>query len=216
MKGRLASSKLGDSCKPYVGSAWDPTHQCIPWSGSPHCDDGKLCGDESYEYECSYDEDRYSCAPGDLSGKIGSSPPPVGAVINEEIPGLPDLTSLIPETESLTDKVLAITCASNEDEPQFIACAPIQYDHEHICCPFEATFSGSGGINGTVAVGSGNVAVSLDVSGTPDVPNGWDVCITGGMSYHIHDKWTHDDLQEKYGSDCGGEYTVRLLWCYEL
>ena len=88
-----------------------------------------------------------------------------------------------------------------------------------ICCEHQATFTGSGGsdsISGFVSIDSGQVSIALDVIGTPDVPNGWDVCVAGGMSYHIHDKWTHGDLEEKYGSDCGGEYTVRFFLFYEI
>ena len=123
---------MGKGCRRFTGSAWDPTHQCIPWSGSPHCDDGKLCGDESYEYECLWDEDRYSCAPGDISGKIGSLP--VGGAIDIVVPNIPLLTTLLPETEALTDKVMAIMCTPDgEKRPQFIACAPIEEYEEDVC-----------------------------------------------------------------------------------
>ena len=136
---RLKSSKLGKGCRRFVGSAWDPTHQCIPWSGSEHCDDdGRLCGDANYEYECRWDEDRFSCAPGDLIGPIidkynvNASGVPVGEQIGVMFTDF--LTSLIPETESLTDKVMAITCTPDgERRPKYIACAPIEEYDEDLC-----------------------------------------------------------------------------------
>eukprot|EP01083_Nonionella_stella_P026420 72711_1 len=71
----LETSAAGDDCSVAVGAQYDPTHQCLPWSGSPYCDDGILCSDSSYEYECSpyiFEYFQYRCAPGDLSGKFGN------------------------------------------------------------------------------------------------------------------------------------------------
>ena len=61
------------SCSAAVGKFYDPTISCAPDSDSKYCTDGiYLCNDTSYLYQCDYwgSESRFSCAPGDLSGKF--------------------------------------------------------------------------------------------------------------------------------------------------
>merc|ERR1719219_2600093 len=43
----------------------------------------------------------------------------------------------------------------------------------------------------------------------PDI-NGanWSACVSGGMKYHIHMLWEHDDTTDQFGSTmCGADYT---------
>merc|ERR1711971_159030 len=71
----LETGALGDECADAVGAFYDPTHQCPSFSNSEYCTDGKLCMDPDYSYECDFAADRYSCAPGDISGKFGQIDP---------------------------------------------------------------------------------------------------------------------------------------------
>merc|ERR1712083_982373 len=100
----LNESAVKDGCADAVGGFYDPTHQCPPFSGSQYCTDGKLCGDPSYEYDCDFDNDRYSCAPGDFSGKFGTLD--LHSLLT--ISGSTD--SLVPRASDLVGKVMAIYC----------------------------------------------------------------------------------------------------------
>ena len=68
-------SKTGSqSCSDVgIGNFYDPTVTCAPDSdATDYCNsDGELCQDSSYSYACDVVNDRYLCAPGDLSGKYG-------------------------------------------------------------------------------------------------------------------------------------------------
>merc|ERR1719336_1501823 len=118
----LSSSAVGEDCDDTVGDFYDPTHQCPDFSGSEYCTDGDLCGDSGYTYSCDFDEDRYSCAPGDLSGKFGETT--YGATefsLSESGPG-----TLIPEMGALEDLIFALYCGDDDDDaPTFLACAPL-------------------------------------------------------------------------------------------
>merc|ERR1712130_900374 len=84
----------------YVGDFWDPTHQCPDFSGSEFCNGTLLCGDDGYSYDCDYENDRYSCAPGDFSGKFGS--------ITDEMVGMMFVVYCGDNTEGIT----YVTCAT--------------------------------------------------------------------------------------------------------
>ena len=173
-----------------MGSAWDPTHQCIPWSGSEHCDDGKLCGDDDYEYECLWESDRFSCAPGDLSGKIGSLTP--GEVIDQIAPEISLLTSLIPETDALTNKIMTITCSpGNEKRPKFVACAPIEeYDEDSCTDCWEAICLGNSFENLLPQCGE------FDPFENCEEEEFFEVVLMQGVRYRVDEEEQEEDLLE--------------------
>jgi len=126
------ASATGFDCYDYVGDFWDPTHQCMNFSDSPYCYDDGLCDDSGYSYDCTYDTDRYSCAPGDLSGKFGTMPDSSWAqyvdagkpddmiyTLNETGPN-----TLIPRTDDMVGKMLSFYC-NNGGIIEHLACAPI-------------------------------------------------------------------------------------------
>jgi hypothetical protein len=117
----LTESAVGDGCDGAVGDFYDPTHQCPSWSGSEYCTDGLLCGDAGYAYDCDFEADRYSCAPGDFSGKFGPLDPTATLTFPTETMG-----ALVPMASDLVGKVMAVYC-SEEDQPELtvFACAPI-------------------------------------------------------------------------------------------
>lgn len=117
----LEMGALGDECADAVGAFYDPTHQCPSWSNSEYCTAGKLCADPSYSYECDFAADRYSCAPGDFSGKFGSIDPAETLSISET-----GQAELVPIASDLVGKVLAVYCAeADQSELTVFACAPI-------------------------------------------------------------------------------------------
>ena len=69
-----------------------------------------------------------------------------------------------------------------------------------------AYFNGSNGINGTVVVDYGSVTVNLDLSGMPDLPNGFENCTENGLKYHIHELWEYGDGTSESLS-CGAAVT---------
>merc|ERR1712083_902965 len=120
----MGNSAVGSDCDDAVGDFYDPTHQCPSFSGSEYCTDGKLCNDADYEYDCDFDNDRYSCAPGDLSGKMGvyMDPGTETLFLNETVG--PD--TLLPLIGDLDGKVMAIYCSEDDQaELTVFACAPI-------------------------------------------------------------------------------------------
>ena len=71
----------------------------------------------------------------------------------------------------------------------------------------EAVFS-ENDITGTVTIDNGYIVIDLDLSAEPNLPGGYSACVSGGLKYHIHMKWDHDDLTDKInGTDCGADYT---------
>lgn len=126
---KLSESNLGGACNEYVGAQYDPTHACLANSSSPYCSNGVLCdenNDSNYIYNCSFAQDRYSCAPGDLSGKFGLITDPANTPLSVEYIGR---DSLIPPTDSLIGKVMVIQCENagiDGYNPMHIACAPIE------------------------------------------------------------------------------------------
>ena len=73
-----------------------------------------------------------------------------------------------------------------------------------------ATFSSDNtGVDGVVVVYDGTVVVSLDIgelqaNNYSGIPDGAD-CFEGGLSWHIHEKWTHNSTDDSL--DCGSDYT---------
>eukprot|EP00486_Rosalina_sp_Unknown_P013070 CAMPEP_0201584980 /NCGR_PEP_ID=MMETSP0190_2-20130828/116986_1 /ASSEMBLY_ACC=CAM_ASM_000263 /TAXON_ID=37353 /ORGANISM="Rosalina sp." /LENGTH=429 /DNA_ID=CAMNT_0048030047 /DNA_START=40 /DNA_END=1329 /DNA_ORIENTATION=- len=117
------SSINGAECLDSIGSQYDPTRQCLPWSMDENCMNGtKLCGDPSYEYECIYATGyRYNCAPGDLSGKYGVLEPSALKQIDD------DGATLLPPTDSLIGKIMVIHCSKDDVEDlEALSCAMIQ------------------------------------------------------------------------------------------
>ena len=121
----MSSSAAGSDCEDYIDSFYDPTHQCMDFSGSAYCyGSSYLCNDTGYSYDCDFDNDRYSCGPGDLSGKFGniSNNPNHGKFefsLSKSGPG-----TLIPHTEDLVDLIVAVYCGDNDDGITYLACAP--------------------------------------------------------------------------------------------
>lgn len=117
----LEEGALGADCADAVGAFYDPTHQCPSWSGSEYCTDGKLCMDPDYMYECDLTTDRYTCAPGDFSGKFGSIDPTETFSISET-----GQATLTPLASDLEGKVMAVYCAeADQSDLTVFACAPI-------------------------------------------------------------------------------------------
>merc|ERR1712154_758245 len=119
-------------CDSVIGDAYDPTNSCVDFSGSSYCTAGVLCngnGDSSYSYACDFAADRYSCAPGDISGKFGMLTAPGTDIL--EVTATED-SSLIPLTEGLIGKVMALYCPYSESSTlKVFACAPIEEeDHD--------------------------------------------------------------------------------------
>merc|ERR1712187_829204 len=73
------------------------TNSCVDFSASSYCTDGVLCDkakDSAYTYNCDWDSDRYSCAPGDLSGKFGALTDPANTPLTMEYTGDGSFTPL--------------------------------------------------------------------------------------------------------------------------
>ena len=117
--GDLEADAVGTGCD-NVGDQYDPTAQCLPLSGNDYCTQGKLCQDSSYSYDCNFSSARYSCAPGDLSGKVGEL---ISVNTSYGYTKQMDGNTLIPPTDSLIDKVIAINCPNQRS---FLACAVIE------------------------------------------------------------------------------------------
>jgi len=116
----LAGSAVGEDCESYVGDFWDPTHQCPPFSGSWFCwGTDYLCNDTHYAYDCDFDHERYSCAPGDLSGKFGTMDD-LEFSLDVEGP-----RTLLPMTDDMIFKMFAIYCGDNDSGISYLACASI-------------------------------------------------------------------------------------------
>merc|ERR1719216_611699 len=112
---------VGDLCATYVGDFYDPTHQCPPFSGSEYCyGTDYLCNDTSYDYDCDFVNDRYSCAPGDLSGKFGKMDS-YDFILDEDGP-----QTLIPKTDDMVGMVFVIYCGDNDSGISYLACAAIE------------------------------------------------------------------------------------------
>jgi len=198
----------GDDCADYVGDFYDPTHQCMDFSGSDYCNATGLCGDANYSYSCDFASDRYSCAPGDLSGKMGSVS--ADSVTYATL----DSTALIPRVSTLDGMMAVFYCGNNSEGISYGACAPIRNETEFTTTAspsnptMEAVFYGDNGILGTVTVDNGYLMVDLDLSAEPNLPGGYSTCVSGGLKYHIHTRWDHDDYLDKInGTDCGAGYT---------
>ena len=117
----MSSSAAGSDCEDYIDSFYDPTHQCMDFSGSEYCyGSSYLCNDIEYSYDCDFDNYRYSCGPGDLSGKFGDITASAESFsLSESGPG-----TLIPHTEDLVDLIVAVYCGDIDDDISYLACAP--------------------------------------------------------------------------------------------
>jgi len=120
-KASLSSYAVGEDCETYVGDFWDPTHQCPDFSGSEFCTDDYLCDETAYSYDCDYANDRYSCAPGDFSGKFGVITDSSAFTIDED-----GTDTLMPTTDDMMDYLFVIYCGDNADGITYVACAPIE------------------------------------------------------------------------------------------
>ena len=117
----MSSSAAGSDCADYIDSFYDPTHQCMDFSGSEYCyGSSKLCNATGYSYDCEFDHVRYSCAPGDLSGKFGD----ITASAKSFFESKPGPGTLIPPTYDLADLIAAVYCGDNYDGITYLACAP--------------------------------------------------------------------------------------------
>jgi len=120
----MSSAKYLADCDDYVGDFWDPTHQCPSFSGSVHCDRGYLCDDDEYEYHCDFDNDRYSCAPGDFSGKFGSADEPeLVFQITSDFGA-----ALVPNTADLVGRLFAVYCGNDDTGISYLMCTPFEGD----------------------------------------------------------------------------------------
>ena len=223
---------MGDACADYVGDFYDPTHQCPPFSGSEYCyGSDYLCNDTDYAYDCDFDNNRYSCAPGDLSGKFGTIPN--GTSWFYKTNNVTDMyyNDLLPRTDDLIGKMFVIYCGNNTEGISYLTCAPLQEmdtvntttttttdspsasptpepTREISGNTYEAVFSGSNDITGTVTVDNGYIIVDLDLSAEPALNGDYSECVSGGMKYHIHKYWYHDsDTDYANSTMCGSTYT---------
>jgi len=237
------TSLLGSDCDAFVGDFWDPTHQCMDFSGSEYCTGDYLCNDTSYAYDCDFDNDRYSCAPGDISGKMGLIPKANLSSSASFMLYYNDSDTLIPRTDAMVGMMFAVYCGNNSAGLSTLACAPMvdvssystttttaetndtDTDSETTTTTtttmattttttysagntYAATFGGDNNITGTVTVDNGYVVVDLNLSAMPALNGNYTECVSGGLKYHIHDKWLHSDSSDKIGStQCGASYT---------
>ena len=127
--GVVALDESTTNCPVVVGRQYDPTHHCLANSASDHCRQGVRCKDREgkaaakWQYNCDFGKGRYSCAPGDISGKFGS-------ITNGKAKFSGHL-SLIPPTDSLIGKVMVIHCAEPgmsavDRNAAYVVCAPIK------------------------------------------------------------------------------------------
>ncbi len=219
----------GSDCDDYVGDFYDPTHQCPDFSGSAYCNSSMLCNDDGYMYDCDWDNDRFSCAPGDLSGKFGSMNASGGiTAFGLAMTSDASMGTLIPPLDDIQDMVFVAYCGSNSEGITNFACAPFDVtsttttpteaettssdsdDEDHT---FVATFTGHNGIVGNVTIDNGHVIIGLDLSDEPtDVisTGNFTECIAGGLKYHIHESWGHSYASfDQIGSTaCGSSYTA--------
>jgi len=199
------------TCANYIGNQYDPTNACLYSSESSYCTNGVLCdgyiSGTTYAYDCDWDADRYSCAPGDLAGKFGMITDPDSTPLVVNYAGD---DSLIPMTDSLVGKVMLIHCADGTP----VACAPIVDSATTTQAPADATkqyvatfTAANNGIDGTVTVNDGQIEVDLDLSSEPALVGGFATCTDGGLKWHIHNSWTHSDNDDKLEGMCGASYT---------
>lgn len=112
-----ASLITTEGCIAAAGNFYDPTISCMYDSESSYCKyDYRLCNDSSYSYSCNYTADRYSCAPGDLSGKYGI------AKFKNYTYIFSGEDDLLPPLDSLIGKSIGVECASSGE---LLACAGI-------------------------------------------------------------------------------------------
>jgi len=208
----------GSDCDDYVGGRYDPTHQCMPFSASEYCyGSTSLCNDTAYDYDCDFENERYSCAPGDISGKLME--------VNNSILSIYtfDRSTLIPRVDDLEGMMFVMFCgddnsSSYADSISTAVCAPIIADTDGLVSTTTldpdadyrqvAAWLGTEGVQGYVSVDYGEIHIRLNISESASLPDGYDTCVDGGLKYHIHTKWAYD---EAYGlvndSACGGDYT---------
>ena len=118
----MNKSWIGSDCADYVGDFYDPTHQCPSFSGSEYCyNSSYLCNDTSYAYDCDFDNDRYSCAPGDFSGKFGMIPNTTSRFTYFGH----DTDTLNPRGDDMIGMMMAIYCGDNDSGISYLACAPV-------------------------------------------------------------------------------------------
>ncbi len=76
---------------------------------------------------------------------------------------------------------------------------------------YVATFSTTNsGVSGTVTVDNGKITIALDLTDLNDtnLPQNFTTCTTGGLAYHIHEKWEPTSNNDLVGeTECGGGNT---------
>ena len=121
-------------------------------------------------------------------------------------PSLSKILSRLSQTSQLTVvftvlmKLILITCVN-----LFLLA--------HATKQYVATFNTDNtGISGSVTVDNGQFIIDLDLSNDDLRRNGFGgmnftECTQDGLSYHIHQLWVYDDLNDRTASDCGPSYT---------
>ena len=112
------------NCADEIGNFYDPTITCVENSdmdAKGYCTGSYLCNDDEYEYDCDYSgdvENRFQCAPGDLSGKYGSIDISSSSNFFLNMSGYDPLMIAI---EQLEGKSVALLCG--DDRSMILACA---------------------------------------------------------------------------------------------
>ena len=116
-------------CSLIVGSFYDPTVTCDhETEHTEYCqndgDDLRLCGDNSYEYNCDPTNDIYSCSPSDLTGKYGTidiSGLDLDSSSSDNIIVIEGTDELMISLSLLEDKSVVLQCS---DSYYMSTCAP--------------------------------------------------------------------------------------------
>ena len=92
----------------------------------------------------------------------------------------------------------------------FTACLLLSLERSEAAITWAGAIFGNNGINGSVIAVNGQVVVYVDISGLA-ADNysaiGGPSCFANGFSYHIHEKWEHNNTNDRLTSECGADYT---------
>jgi hypothetical protein len=192
----------GSDCSDATGGyTWDPTVSCYNMSGNANCQGNTICGAESGTdvYSCDYDNDPYSCAPGDLAGKWGTFMVSDWNDDDTIISGSGwDQTA--PSLYNIMGRSVGIVC-----EDKIVACGRFK---DVSVATATATFSSvdaNSNIDGSVTIENNKIVIDLDLFSETGVST---ACIGDGLKYHIHEKWTHSDDEARVGGSlCNSTFT---------
>jgi hypothetical protein len=197
-----------------TGLHYDPTSACGAKSSSVFCQPKGRCVPSSsagsatagdYSANCNgvyndYLANPYGCEVGDLKGKFGAVNPLT--YYNWQDPYMPLVSALV-------NKSIVFHCPSTGARAfcaQFKATSTPAPTTPRKRVDMTASKKTAESPYGTIEfLGDGSHTISLDVTSIQaDLTAISSTCISGGLKYHIHQKWTHTDASYKVGStDCG-------------